>query len=60
MDEIEKCKKSLQSIFRVLDNLEYECNSSIYTLDDDEMSWVFYCRDLAEKTLNKLGSGHNS
>lgn len=42
---------SLKSIARVLDNVQYECASSIYTLDDDEMGWIFYCRDLAQKTL---------
>jgi hypothetical protein len=47
MDDLDECKKALADISRILDNLEYECRSRVYTLDDDEMSFVFYCRDLA-------------
>ncbi len=47
----EEMKKALQSIFRILDSLKYECEARTYTLDDDAMGWVFYCRDLAEITL---------
>ena len=42
---------TLKTIYRLLDNLEYECNSSVYTLDDDEMSWIFHCRDLAYECI---------
>ncbi len=49
--ECELYKQALQDIARILDNIEYECCSREYTLNDDEMSWVFYCRDLAQKTL---------
>lgn len=47
----EEMKKALQSIFRILDNLKYECKARTYTLDDDAMGWVFYCRDVAELAL---------
>jgi len=38
----------LKTISRLLNNIEYECNSRVYTLDDDEMGWMFYCRDIAD------------
>lgn len=45
--------KALESIYRILNSIEYECSSSIYTLDDDEMSFIFYCKDLAFLTIEK-------
>lgn len=50
--------KALESISRILDNLNYECCSREYTLDEDEMGWVFYCRDLAFEALRKQGERH--
>ena len=47
----EEMKKALQSIFRILDSLKYEHEARIYTLNDDEMEWVFLCRDLAESVI---------
>lgn len=47
--------ESLKRIFKILDNLHYELSAREYTLDDDEMSWVFHCRDIAELTLKNLG-----
>jgi hypothetical protein len=47
--------ESLKIIFKTLDNLQYELSGREYTLTDDEMSWVFFCRDLAESTIRKLG-----
>ena len=46
--------ESLKRIFKILDNLHYELSAREYTLDDDEMSWVFHCRDIAELTLKNL------
>ncbi len=55
MDEEKKeYIKILKEVYRHLDNLKYECNSSIYTLDEDEMSWIFYCRDSIWLTLQKF------
>lgn len=51
--ELEKYKQTLKDISRILDNIKYECKSSVYTLDDDEFSWIFYCRDLADRTLRE-------
>lgn len=53
MDDLEKCKKALSDISKILDSLEYECRARIYTLDDEEFSWIFYCRDLADLTLKE-------
>lgn len=50
-DESEYFKKALQDIARILDTIEYECIAHTYTLDEEEISWVFYCRDLAQWTL---------
>jgi hypothetical protein len=47
--------ESLNIIFKTLDNLKYELSGREYTLTDDEMGWVFYCRDVAEEALRKLG-----
>lgn len=41
----------LKSISTILDNLNYECSGRVYTLDDDEMSWIFHCRDLADECI---------
>jgi hypothetical protein len=42
---------TLKRISKIIDDLKYECKSSIYILDDDEMTWIFYCRYLADETL---------
>ena len=49
----EHYKKTLQNIARIIDNVKYECCAFEYTLDEDEMSWIFYCRDLAEEALKE-------
>jgi hypothetical protein len=57
MNEKEKKKydpiESLKIIFNTLNDLQYELSGSEYTLNDDEMGWVFYCRDMAEITLRQ-------
>lgn len=53
-EQNEIMKKALRDIARILDNIKYELAARVYTLDDDQMSWVFYCRDLAQKTLRDL------
>jgi hypothetical protein len=42
---------ALQTISRIINNLNYECSARIYTLDDDEMGDIFYCRELADEAL---------
>ncbi len=44
---------TLQSIARILDAIDCECSSRGYHLTDDEMGSVFYCRDLAQKTIKE-------
>lgn len=51
MSECEHYKKALQDIARILDTIECECAARTYTLDEDEIGLVFYCRDLAQWTL---------
>lgn len=43
---------ALRTISRLLDNLNYECESRKYILDD-AMGTLFYCRDLAQITLKE-------
>lgn len=53
MNEVEEYKQALISISKVINNLKYECESRLYTLNDDEMGYIFYCRDLADLILRK-------
>ena len=50
-----QCEKSLvdvlKRISKIINNVKYECSSRMYTLDEEEMSWVFYCRDLADEAI---------
>ncbi len=43
--------RTLKVIFRMINSLDYECKSSIYSLDDDEMDNIFFCRDIAEECI---------
>ncbi len=49
----DKFKAALQTISMVIDNMKYELSGRVYTIDEDEMSWIFYCRDLADKALRE-------
>lgn len=44
----------LKDIHRHLSNIEYACFGREYRLDEDEMSWIFYCRDYAWTTLKEF------
>ena len=55
----EKLLDTLKRISKILDNIEYECNSSVYTLTDDEFSWVFHCRDLADEAIREYKDTEN-
>lgn len=52
ISEKEQYIQALRSIYVVLDNLKYELSAREYTLVDDEMSSIFYARDLAWITLD--------
>jgi hypothetical protein len=43
--------KALCTISKVIDNLKYERSARTYTLYEDEMRNVFFCRDLADEVL---------
>ncbi len=45
--------KALQMISMLLDNLKYERCGRECTLHEDEMGFVFYCRDLADEALRE-------
>lgn len=48
---LENYRVCLKSISRILNNVKYECEGGIYTLDHEAMGWVFYCRDLSDIVL---------
>ena len=48
---------ALKVISIILDNLNYECESSVYTLDEDAMGWIFYCRDMADICIKNHKEG---
>ena len=48
--------KTLQSIARILDSIDVECDSRVYTLSDDEMGWIYHCRDIAQQSVQKYKS----
>jgi len=54
-NQVKEYKKTLEEVYRHLDNLKYECSTREYTLDEDEISWIFYCRDTIWLTLKKFG-----
>ena len=49
----EKYRKALERIFKILDNIEYERENRTYTISDEEMSYIFHCKNLAELALNE-------
>jgi len=53
MSELEDYKLTLMNISRIITNLNYECEARIYSLNDDEMGNIFYCRDIADHYLRK-------
>jgi len=46
---IKRYRETLEEIGGMLDRINYECRSREYTLDEDEMGTIFYCRDLAQR-----------
>jgi len=45
---------TLASIFKALDEIEYECEARSYTLDEDNIAALFFCRDLAWLAIKDL------
>ncbi len=54
-EEKEKYIEVLKIVYRMLDNLKYECCAREYTLDEDQMGNIFYCRDEIWLTLKEFG-----
>lgn len=44
-------KDTLKVISQIIDDVKYECDGREYILSEDEMSQIFFCRDLAQKIL---------
>lgn len=48
----------IKQVYRMLDDLQYECSSRVYTLDEDEMSNIFYLRDAAYLIIKNVKDSH--
>jgi hypothetical protein len=44
-------RRIIEIVYRILTNVEYECEGRVYTLDDDSMGNIFFLRDLCEEFL---------
>ena len=53
-EKLDMCLNTLKMISRIIDNITYECRSSVYELTDDEISFMFFCRDEADKTIYEV------
>jgi len=56
----ENLLKTLYDINRLINNLAYECEARTYALGEDQMDTIFYCRDLAYKTLREYEEANES
>ena len=55
--KLNKAMAAMEEAEKMIDKIKYECEASVYTLEDDEMGTVFYVRDyLTEKRelINKM------
>lgn len=43
--------ESLKLIYRLLDSIRYKSSGSVYTIEDDQMGVIFFCKDVAEMTV---------
>jgi hypothetical protein len=50
---IDNCLVVLKTTYRFLENLKYELDAREYTLDEDQMAIIFYCRDMIWKFLKE-------
>ncbi len=58
MKETQEIFNTLKTISKVLGNLKYDCCGREYTLDEDQMGSIFFCRDLADLIIiNELQKG---
>jgi hypothetical protein len=53
-NEYESLINALKYISRIIDNVTYELEGRVYTLDENAMANIFSCRDLADETLRNL------
>jgi len=53
MDELEFYEKTFSDITNMLSNVQYELEARQYTLHEDEMAKIFYCRDAAYLALKR-------
>lgn len=44
----------LDRLSKMLASIKYECNTSVYTLEDDEMGVVFQVRDELDLMANRI------
>jgi hypothetical protein len=42
----------LESIYDIIDNLNYKIYYGVFILNDSEMALIFYCRDYIFRILN--------
>lgn len=47
-----KLKETMRIASRWLDNIKYDLEASVYTLEDDEFETVFAARDILDEALN--------
>jgi len=52
-DHIKKLEHTIEQAAALLDDIKYDLNASVYTLEDDEFATVFYVRDLLQAMLPK-------
>lgn len=50
----------LKDVHRFLDNIQYELSARQYTLEEDQMAYIFYCRDKIWLTLQDFDSEKGS
>lgn len=43
--DYQNLQNKLRALHDILDNVQYKCEARQYTLEEDEMGKVFYCRD---------------
>ncbi len=52
-DELIDYIHKLKIIFGHLNNVKRDCGKKHYTLSEDEMNWIWHCRDLAFIVLHR-------
>lgn len=52
--ELSACVQVLKKVSSILDNIKYECRAREYTLDEEAMSDIFHCRDIADEMIRQM------